>query len=81
MLRQMFLRSVERGECLKRDEYRCVDCKVKQSKKKGFEQKVEVHHVKGIKVWDEIIELITNELLCDIDKLETLCPECHSNRE
>ncbi len=77
MLRLMFLRSVERGEAIKRDLYTCQECGVKQSVKKGFEQKVEVHHKKGINVWKEIIELIYKELLCDVDDLITLCPDCH----
>ena len=79
MLRQLWLRSAERSECLKRDRYSCQRCGVKKSVKKGFEQKVEVHHKEGILNWDEIIDLIHEQLLCDIDKLETLCPECHSH--
>ena len=77
MLRQIFLRSNERAEALKRDEYTCQDCGAKQSVKKGFECKVQVHHKKGIHVWDEIIELIYYELLCDPKYLEVLCTPCH----
>lgn len=80
MLRQIWLRSAERNEALKRDKYTCQDCGVKQSKKKGFEVKVQVHHKEGIDVWDEIIELIYSQLLCDPDKLETLCPDCHDKK-
>jgi len=80
MLRQMFLRSTERSECLKRDNYSCVECGIKQSKKKGRVVKVEVHHVDGIKMWDDVIELICDELLCDISKLQTLCKECHDDK-
>jgi 5-methylcytosine-specific restriction endonuclease McrA len=78
MLRQMYIRSVERNEALKRDKYTCQKCGVKQSRKKGKEQKVEVHHVKGIDIWDVMIELIYDHLLCDPDDLMTLCPDCHS---
>lgn len=81
MLRQIFLRSFERAEVLKRDNYTCQRCGVKQSKKKGFEQKVQVHHKKGIDVWDEIINSIYEHILCNIDDLETLCPECHAKEE
>jgi 5-methylcytosine-specific restriction endonuclease McrA len=81
MLRQMFLRSVERSEALKRDKYTCQKCGVKQSKAKGKEQKVEVHHKSGIDIWEEVIYMIYDELLCDIDNLETLCHECHKKEE
>lgn len=81
MLRQIFLRSAERGEAIKRDKYCCQDCGVKQSKKKGFEQKVQVHHKKGIKIWNEVIELIFQDILCDPADLETLCPDCHKDKE
>ena len=80
MLRQMWLRSAERNETLKRDGYTCQDCGIKQSTKKGFEQKVQVHHKEGIDVWDDIIDLIQESLLCDPDKLETLCPDCHDKK-
>jgi len=80
MLRQIFLKSNERAEALKRDNYTCVDCGKKQSVKKGFECKVQVHHKEGINVWDEIIDLIYKHLLCDVDKLETLCVDCHDKK-
>ena|SRR3990167_799125 len=77
MLRQIFLRSSERAEALKRDNYSCCRCGVKQSKKKGHEQKIQVHHKNGIDVWDEVIKIIQETILCDPADLETLCPECH----
>lgn len=80
-LRQLWLRSRERGEALKRDKYSCVRCGKKQSKKQGCEQKVEVHHKEKVCNWDKIIEVIREELLCDVEKLETLCPECHEDIE
>lgn len=76
MLRQIFLRSVERRAATKRDKYTCVECGIKQSVKKGFECKVQVHHKKGIK-WEELLDLIYEQLLCSPDKLETLCVDCH----
>ena len=76
-LRQMWLKSAERGFALKRDGYTCQKCGVKQSRAKGKEQKVLVHHKKGIDVWDDIIDLIQEKLLCDPDDLITLCPDCH----
>lgn len=76
-LRLIWMRSKERGSALKRDDYSCVKCNVKQSKAKGYEQKVEVHHKEGVANWDAIINAIQTHLLCDPDDLETLCPECH----
>lgn len=77
-LRLLWLRSKERSKALQASGYCCSHCKVKQSKAKGQEQKIEVHHKEGIGDWDKVIDLIREELLCDIDKLEPLCPECHS---
>ena len=77
MIRQIFLRSRERAEALKRDKYTCQKCGVKASVAKGREQKVIVHHKKGIKIWDKLNDLIYNELLCSPDDLITLCPQCH----
>lgn len=78
MLRQIFLKSIERQERLKLDHYTCQKCGRKQSQKKGQECKVQVHHKKGINIWDEIIDLIYKEILCNIEDLETLCVECHN---
>ena len=78
-LRQLWMKSAERSEALKRDKYICQKCGVKKSVAKGKEQKVEVHHKDGVLNWDEIIEIIMDQLLCDSKKLEVLCPECHSH--
>jgi len=75
-LRQLWLRSRERAAALKRDNYTCQSCNVKQSTRKGHEQKVVVHHNKGVK-WDEIREYIRKELLVNEKDLTTLCPKCH----
>ena len=80
-LRQLWLRSRERSEALKRDQYTCQDCGVKASKAKGEEQKVEVHHKKGILNWEEIINKVYEQLLCDPEHLETLCPDCHKKNK
>lgn len=77
MLRQIFLRSKERQEALQREKYCCERCHVKQSVKKGYEVKLNVHHKEGIDVWNQIIELIYEHLLCNPDKLEVLCVDCH----
>ena len=53
-LRQLWLRSRERALTLQRDQYTCQSCGVKQSRKKGFEVSVEVHHLNGVDNWQEI---------------------------
>lgn len=79
-LRQLFLRSRERAAAIKRDKYTCQTCGVKQSKAKGKEVSVEVHHVNGIE-WEDLISIVYEMLLCDPSKLITLCKECHKNVE
>jgi len=79
-LRHLYLHSRERAAALKRDKYTCVDCGKKQSKAKGKEFKVEVHHKKGITNWEKVIDLIYKEILCEPKKLEVLCKRCHNIR-
>jgi predicted HNH restriction endonuclease len=77
MLRQIFLRSKERQQALQKTGYCCERCGVKQSAAKGKVVKLNVHHIHGIKVWDKIIEMIYDELLCPPNELEVLCVDCH----
>jgi predicted HNH restriction endonuclease len=76
-LRQLFLRSRERASALKRDKYTCRCCTKKQSRSKGKEVYVEVHHLEGICNWDALFEAVRRYLLCDPELLITLCEECH----
>lgn len=76
-LRRLFLRSRERAARLKMDNYTCQECGRKQSRAKGREVKVEVHHKAGVMNWAELFEVIREFLLCDPERLETLCTECH----
>ena len=76
-LRRLWLRSRERQAALKRDCYTCQECKRKQSKAKGREVKVEVHHVEGICDWNLLLDYVFRHLLCEPRLLETLCKECH----
>jgi predicted HNH restriction endonuclease len=80
MLRQIFLRSRERARVLKETDYCCDKCGVKQTSKKGEEIKLDVHHVKGIDCWNEIIDIIEDKLLCigHEEDLQPLCKECHN---
>lgn len=80
-LRKLWLRSRERASAIKRDGYCCQHCGRKQSKTKGKEFSVEVHHLPGICNWDEIFRIIYEYLLCDPAKMHTLCPECHKGME
>jgi len=77
-LRKMWLRSRERAKRLKEDEYTCQRCGRKQSKAKGKELFVEVHHRDGVK-WLEIISFIREHLLCHPQHLETICKDCHKD--
>ena len=77
-LRQLWLRSRERGEAIKRDEYTCQKCDRKQHIEDGVKvDKVEVHHKEGILNWDKVISAIREGLLVNPEHLETLCKECH----
>lgn len=76
-LRQLFLRSRERAKCLKDAEYRCAKCGTKQSRAKGKECYVEVHHKHGICNWEEIYKVVRKFLLCESSMMECLCKECH----
>lgn len=66
---------------MKRDKYTCKACNVKQSRAKGREVYVEVHHKDGVCNWDELFRVIREYLLCHPDLLEVLCKECHEKEE
>ena len=76
-VRQLWLRSRERAAALKNAKYCCSRCGIKQSKAKGREQKIEVHHRAGIDNWERVIDIIATEILCTPADYEVLCPECH----
>ncbi len=76
-LRQLWMRSRERAKALKSTGYCCADCGVKQSKAKGKEVSLEVHHEGGID-WAGIRELIRERLL-NVPQVP-LCKKCHKAR-
>jgi 5-methylcytosine-specific restriction endonuclease McrA len=76
-LRKLWLRSRERSAALKRDGYTCQKCGAKQSRAKGEEVYVEVHHINGVTNWGALDEAVREYLLCNPDYLETLCRKCH----
>ena len=73
-LRQLFLRSRERAKCIKDANGTC-SCGKKQSKAKGREVKINVHHVHGID-WDGLIDLVRERLLSG--EMEVKCVDCHA---
>ena len=77
-LRRLWLRSRERSATLRREGYCCQECGRKQSKAKGKEFAVEVHHTYGITNWAEIEQAIRIWLLTGPDDLEVLCKACHA---
>ncbi len=76
-LRMLWLRSRERAAAVKRDGNTCTKCGAKNSRAKGKEVYVEVHHLDGISNWEEIYDAVYKNLLVDPDKLVCLCKECH----
>ena len=76
-LRMLWLRSRERAAALKREKYCCQECGKKQSKAKGREIDLEVHHVNGIE-WEDMINYIQEHLLCNPEHLKILCVACHA---
>jgi 5-methylcytosine-specific restriction endonuclease McrA len=70
--RAIWLYSRERAEAMKRDGRKCRAC--------GSKEQLEVHHLDGSGI-DEIIELIYKTLLCNPDRLVTLCKTCHQLQE
>jgi 5-methylcytosine-specific restriction endonuclease McrA len=76
-LRKLWLRSRERQAAIKRDHYTCRRCGAKQSRAKGREIYVDVHHIHGVTNWDEIFKVIYEHLLASPENFETLCVDCH----
>ena len=77
-LRQLWLRSRERAAALKRTNYCCEVCGVKQSKAKGVV--LEVHHVNGVLNWDELFSAIRKFLLVSERNQMPLCKSCHDKQ-
>ena len=80
-IRKVCLRSRERQAALKRDNYTCQICKRKQSRAKGKEFSVEVHHIDGIPNMEEVVDAFYKYILCHPDNLLTLCKDCHAEKQ
>jgi len=74
-LRRLFLRSREHSAAMKTARYCCARCGAKQSRAKGREVYVRVHHKSGVD-WDGLFDDIRKRLL-NADDLEVLCVDCH----
>ena len=61
---------------LRANGYCCAVCGAKQSKAKGREVSVEVHHIHGVD-WSGLIDLVIERLLPSPDDLVCLCSDCH----
>ena len=75
-LRQLWLRSRERGQAVKDQHNTCQTCGRKGSAAKGREVKINVHHREGVD-WNGVIQLIRDRLLQTPDKYVCMCEECH----
>jgi len=75
-LRLIWLRSRERSAALKRTGYCCEKCGKKQTKAKGHELALVVHHKRPVE-WDGLFDDIRKRLLHDPKDLMPLCNECH----
>ena len=76
-IRQTWLRSRERAKVLKDAGYCCSKCGVKQSKAKGREVSIQVHHISGINIWNKVIDMIAQDIL--ESEQECLCKDCHND--
>ena len=78
-LRRLYLQSRERAAACRAEDYTCEGCHKKQSRAKGREFKIEVHHRAGKIDWESLIDLVYDRLLVHPDQLEVLCKECHKD--
>ena len=77
-LRKLFMWSPERNAALARDDKTCQVCGKRESKAKGKECSIQVHHIQeGDINWDRIERVIRAELLCPAEMLICLCKEHH----
>jgi 5-methylcytosine-specific restriction endonuclease McrA len=73
-IRRGWTQSREKHKVLKDAKYTCCQCGSKQSRAKGKEIYVEVHHVNKINR-EKIVEVIRKEML-DVPQI-VLCKDCH----
>lgn len=75
-IRQLWLRSRERAKALKDADRKCTKCGVKESRAKGKEVILQVHHDPPIgKKWKDIVDDIAEHIL--EAPQYPLCKSCH----
>lgn len=79
-LHRLWLNSPERRTALKNSGYKCEDCGIKQTTKKGEEVKLQVHHKRGHVNWQRLFDAIREELLVPPEELSPLCEPCHDTK-
>jgi len=77
-LRILWMRSRERSAALREMGNCCCLCGVKQSKAKGREVTLVVHHMRGVD-WSGLFDDIRRRLLHDPKDLAPMCPSCHKS--
>ena len=75
-LRRIWMKCNEKAYANKREGYCCEHCGAKNSRAKGKEVRVIIHHKKLIN-WDKIFRVLRRELLVSPDQLTALCDDCH----
>jgi predicted HNH restriction endonuclease len=73
-IRRLWLQSRERAKVLREHKYCCEKCSIKQSRAKGREVYIEVHHDPEID-WDGVVDLIFERVLNPPQY--PLCKNCH----
>jgi len=76
-IRRAWMQSRERAKALKDTGYCCKRCGIKQSRAKGKEVYLEVHHDPVID-WEGVVSLIFERVLNPVQY--PLCKKCHNEK-
>jgi len=79
---QVWMKSPERSEALKRSGYCCERCGKKLSRAKSRDpettvDKLDVHHIDGID-WGDLSQEVIDRILPDPSRLMPVCKPCHT---
>lgn len=78
-VRAMSMRSREFAEARKNTANSCCICGRKQSKAKGREVAIHIHHGTHRPIWERVVRAIRQEVLQTPGILWPICRECHEN--